>query len=62
VGRVHLHQSFFRYPDYNPDGSPYGGRRLKVVRHHNSRDKGGGYTFGCRSCSGVKTKGDLISN
>jgi len=61
VGRVHLHQGFFRYPDYNPDGSPYGGRGLKVVRHHYFRGKGGVYTFGCRSCSGVKTKGDLIS-
>ena len=62
VGRVHLHQGFYRYPDYNPDGSPYGGRGLKVVRHHYSRGKGGVYTFGCRRCQGVKTKGDLISN
>jgi hypothetical protein len=62
VGRVHLHQGFFRYPDYNPDGSPYGGRGLKVVRHHHFRGKGGVYTFGCRRCSGVKTKDDLISN
>ena len=62
VGRVHLHQGFFRYPDYNPDGSPYGGRGLKVVRHHYYRGKGGVYTFGCRTCSGVKSKGDLISN
>jgi hypothetical protein len=61
VGRVHLHQGFYRYPDYNPDGSPYGGRGLKVVRHHYFRGKGGVYTFGCRSCSGVKTKGDLVS-
>jgi hypothetical protein len=62
VGRVHLHQGFYRYPDYNPDGSPYGGSGLKVVRHHYSRGKGGTYTFGCRTCKGVKTKGDLISN
>jgi len=62
VGRVHLHQAFYRYPRYEPDGSPYGGRGLKVVRHHYFRGKGGVYTFGCRSCSGVKTKGDLISN
>jgi len=62
VGRVHLHQGFFRYPDYNPDGSPYGGWGLKVVRHHYSRGKGGVYTVGCRTCSGVKTKDDLISN
>ena len=62
VGRVHLHQGFYRYPDYNPDGSPYGGRGLKVVRHHYFRGKGGVYTFGCRNCSGVKSKGDLITN
>jgi hypothetical protein len=61
VGRVHLHQAFYRYPRYKPDGSPYGGRGLKVVRHHYSRGEGGAYTFGCRSCSGVKTKGDLVS-
>jgi hypothetical protein len=60
VGRVHLHQGFFRYPNYNPDGSPYGGRGLKVARHHYFRGKGGVYTFGCRSCPGVKTKGELI--
>jgi hypothetical protein len=62
VGRVHLHQGFYRYPSYCPDGSPYGGRGLKVVRHHYFRGKGGVHTFGCRSCSGVKSKGDLISN
>jgi hypothetical protein len=62
VGRVHLHQAFYRYPSYKPDGSPYGGRGLKVVRHHYFRGKGGVYTFGgCRSCSGVKSKGDLVS-
>ena len=61
VGRVHLHQGFFRYPNYNPDGAPYGGRGLKVVRHHHFRGKGGVYTFGCRSCSGAKTKGDFVS-
>jgi hypothetical protein len=62
VGRVHLHQGFFRYPDYNPDGSPYGGRGLKVVRHHYFRGDCGVYTYVCRTCKGGKTKGDLISN
>jgi hypothetical protein len=62
VGRVHLHQAFYRYPDYKPDGSPYGGKGLKVVRYHYVRGEGGVYTFGCRKCSGVKTKGDFISN
>jgi hypothetical protein len=61
VGRIHLHQAFYRYPDYKADGSPYGGRGLKVVRHHYVRGNRGAYTFGCRKCSGVKTKGDLIS-
>lgn len=32
VGEVHLHQAFYRYPSYNPDGSPYGGASLKVDR------------------------------
>ena len=61
VGRVHLHQGFYRYPDYNPDGAPYGGRGLKVVRHHYFRGTGGVYTFGCRQCSGVTTEGDPVS-
>ena len=44
------------------DGSPYGGRGLKVVRHHYFRGKGGVYTFGCRTCKGMESRGDLISN
>ncbi len=32
VGEVHLHTAFYRYPKYNPDGSPYGGAGLKVDR------------------------------
>ena len=32
VGEVHLHQVFYRYPSYNPDGSPYGGAGLGVDR------------------------------
>ncbi len=32
VGEVHLHQAFYRYPSYNPDGSPYGGASLKIDR------------------------------
>ena len=62
VGRVHLHQAFYRYPSFHQDGSPYWGRGLKIVRHHYFRGEGGVYTFGCRQCSGVKTKGDLVSN
>ena len=36
VGEVHLHQSFYRYPHYNQDGSPYGGQGLQVLRFHYS--------------------------
>ncbi len=34
VGRVHFHQVFYRYPKQNPDGSPYGGQGLQIIRHH----------------------------
>ena len=34
VGQVHFHQAFYRYPQQNPDGSPYGGQGLKIIRHH----------------------------
>jgi murein DD-endopeptidase MepM/ murein hydrolase activator NlpD len=29
AGPVHLHQAFYRYPTYTPDGAPYGGRGYK---------------------------------
>ena len=34
VGPVHFHQAFYRYPNENPDGSPYGGQGLQIIRHH----------------------------
>lgn len=34
VGRVHIHTAFYRNPKHNPDGSPYGGAGLQVVRNH----------------------------
>ena len=34
VGQVHFHQVFYRYPKQNPDGSPYGGQGLQIIRHH----------------------------
>ncbi len=34
VGRVHIHTAFYRNPKANPDGSPYGGAGLQVVRNH----------------------------
>jgi hypothetical protein len=61
VGPVHLHQAFYRSPDLNPDGSPYGGRGLKIVRHHYVRD-GGVYRFGWKRHKGVKAKGSLVKN
>jgi len=33
VGRVHIHTAFYRYPKVNPDGSPYGGAGLQIVRN-----------------------------
>ena len=32
VGRVHVHQAYYRYPTFHNDGSPYGGSSLKVNR------------------------------
>lgn len=32
VGRVHIHTAFYRNPQANPDGSPYGGAGLQIVR------------------------------
>ncbi len=66
VGEPHLHQAFYRYPRYNPDGSPYGGAGLKVVFHHyvgTAAATGPGiYKFGLRSDSTTVSKGDWISN
>lgn len=50
VGKPHLHQAFYRNPSFLNSGAPYGGRGLKVVRHHfvgtAARDSNGGvYTF-----------------
>jgi hypothetical protein len=62
VGPVHLHQAFYRRPSHNPDGSPYGGRGLQVVRHHYVRGDGGVYRFGWKRHKGVKAKGSLVKN
>lgn len=32
VGRPHVHQAFYRYARYTPDGAPYGGAGLRVDR------------------------------
>jgi murein DD-endopeptidase MepM/ murein hydrolase activator NlpD len=34
VGQIHFHQAFYRFPKENPDGSPYGGQGLQILRHH----------------------------
>jgi murein DD-endopeptidase MepM/ murein hydrolase activator NlpD len=61
VGQPHLHQAYYRYPSYNPDGSPYGGAGLQVIRHHYFRGDGGVYRFGWEIKPGIKAKGSRIS-
>jgi murein DD-endopeptidase MepM/ murein hydrolase activator NlpD len=74
VGKPHLHQAFYRNPSFLDRGQPYGGRGLKVVRHHYvgtaaGDSNGGVHTFGrkprsdktCRT-SIVCGKGYFISN
>ena len=61
VGPVHLHQAYYRYPDNNSDGSPYGGAGLKVVDHHYHRDDNGIYRFGWVDSPEIKYKGSWIS-
>lgn len=61
VGPVHLHQAFYRYPTYTPDGAPYGGAGLKVVGHHYYRANNGVYIFGWVESPEIKYKGSWIS-
>jgi murein DD-endopeptidase MepM/ murein hydrolase activator NlpD len=61
VGEPHLHQAYYRYPSYNPDGSPYGGAGLQVIYHHYFRAPGGVYEFGWEKAPGIMSKGSLIS-
>jgi hypothetical protein len=61
VGRVHLHQAFYRYPHSNADGSPYGGAGLQVTRLRYFRSDGGIYTFGSKVRPGIKAKDSIIS-
>ena len=60
VGRPHLHQAFYRYPKYMPDGSPYGGRGLQVVRKRYLHGDGGSYRFDWKHSRKTKAKGDSI--
>ena len=61
VGRPHLHQAYYRYPSYNPDGSPYGGAGLQVIYYRYFHGDGGVYRFGWEAKRGIKAKGSLIS-
>ncbi len=61
VGPVHLHQAYYRYPTYTPDGAPYGGAGLKVVDHHYYRGDNGLYRFGWVESPQIKYKGSWIS-
>jgi murein DD-endopeptidase MepM/ murein hydrolase activator NlpD len=61
VGSVHLHQAYYRYPTYTPDGSPYGGAGLKVVDHHYYRGGNGIYRYGWVQRPEIKYKGSWIS-
>ena len=61
VGRVHLHQAFYRFPDYTPDGSPYGGRGLQAVYFHYARGEDGVYELGWSHTLTQTSKGDDIS-
>lgn len=62
VGPVHLHQAFYRYPKYNPDGSPYGGTGLQVTHLRYSRGDGGIHRFGWERTRRTKAGGSLVVN
>jgi murein DD-endopeptidase MepM/ murein hydrolase activator NlpD len=66
AGEPHLHQAYYRYPRYTPDGSPYGGAGLQVVYHRYvgiAAGTGPGvYKFGWTSDPATISKGDWISN
>jgi hypothetical protein len=34
VDEPHLHQAFYRFPNFTFDGSPFGGQGLQVIFHH----------------------------
>ncbi len=66
VGEPHLHQAFYRYPDFKTDGSPYGGAGLQAIYHHyvgTAAGTGPGvYQFGWSHTTTQLTEGDRISN
>ena len=68
MGEVHLHQGFYRYPGFKPDGSPYGGRGLQAVYHSYvgaAAGTGRGvYQFAWPNSDtdSTRTKGEPVSN
>lgn len=66
VGPVHLHQAFYRYPEFLNDGSPYGGAGLQALFHHDvgmaARTRPGIYKFGWSHTPSQLSEGDFISN
>ena len=71
VGTAHLHQGFYRYPSFRPDGSPYGGQGLQVIYHHYSglgaggrREPAGVYQLSWPNSdtTATRTRGELIGN
>ena len=68
VGTPHLHQGFYRYPGFNPDGAPYGGQGLQVIYHRYSGvGRGvpaGVYQFAWPAADSTRTttKGELVGN
>ena len=68
VGEVHLHQGFYRYPGFKPDGSPYGGRGLQAVYHRyvgTAAGTGPGtyqFAWPASDTSSTRTKGESVSN
>ena len=62
VGRSHLHQAFYRNPNYNRDGSPYGGRGLQTLYHHYFRGGDGVHKLGWSRTRSQLSKGDRISH
>lgn len=66
VGEVHVHQAFYRYPRFRPNGAPYGGRGLQTLYYHyagTAAGRGPGvYKFGWQKTKTQKAEGDRISN
>ena len=60
AGSPHLHQAFYRNPEFTPAGVPYGGAGLRVDRLRYSHGGGGVYSYGWKQSPGIKAKGSLV--